>query len=81
MWIVGRWLIRIALRLISSGLDHQHLEATLIRYITSIVSVLLELLLIVAILGSSGSRQRLSLRYWQRPVLRSVWPGAACYRT
>jgi len=64
MWIVGRWLIRIALRLISSGLDHQHLEATLIRYITSIVSVLLELLLIVAILGSSGSRQRLSLRYW-----------------
>jgi len=54
MWVVGRWLIRMALRVVSSALDRQHVEATLIRYITSIVSVLLELLLIVAILGFFG---------------------------
>ncbi len=54
MWVVGRWLIRLTLRLITSALDREHLEPTLIRYITSIVSVLLELLLVVVILGFFG---------------------------
>ena len=54
MWIVGRWLIRFAIRLISRALTTQHLDATLIRYICSIVSVLLDLILIVAILGFFG---------------------------
>ena len=54
MWIVGRWLIRFATRLISRALTTQHVEATLIRYICSIVSVLLDLILIVAILGFFG---------------------------
>jgi small conductance mechanosensitive channel len=54
MWIVGRWLIRFAIRLISRALTTQHVDATLIRYICSVVSVLLDLILIVAILGFFG---------------------------
>ena len=54
MWFVGRWLIRFAIRLISRALTTQHLDATLIRYICSVVSVLLDLILIVAILGFFG---------------------------
>jgi len=54
MWIIGRWLIRFTIRLTSRVLNRQQLDATLIRYICSIVSVLLDLLLIVAILGFFG---------------------------
>lgn len=54
MWIIGRWLIRFAIRLISRALTGQHIDATLTRYICSIVSVLLDLILIVAILGFFG---------------------------
>jgi len=54
MWIVGRWLIRFTIRMISRVLTGEHIDATLIRYICSIVSVLLDLLLIIAILGFFG---------------------------
>jgi len=54
MWIIGRWLIRLTIRLISRVLDREHLDPTLIRYICSITAVLLDLLLIVAILGFFG---------------------------
>jgi small conductance mechanosensitive channel len=54
MWIVGRWLIRFAIRLISRALNTQHVDVNLVRYISSVVSVLLDLILIVAILGFFG---------------------------
>ncbi len=54
IWIVGRWLIRLSVRLISRSLTSQHIDATLIRYICSVVSVLLDIILIVAILGFFG---------------------------
>ncbi|MGD0072987.1 MAG: mechanosensitive ion channel family protein [Candidatus Binataceae bacterium] len=54
MWIIGRWLIRFTIRLIARVLNREHLDPTLIRYISSIVAVLLDLLLIVAILGFFG---------------------------
>lgn len=54
MWFIGRWLIRFAIRLISRALTTERLDATLIRYTCSIVSVLLDLILIVAILGFFG---------------------------
>lgn len=54
VWIVGRWLIRLSIRLISRSLDSQHVDATLVRYICSVVSVLLDILLVVAILGFFG---------------------------
>jgi len=54
IWIVGRWLIRLSVRLISRSLNSQHIDATLIRYVCSVVSVLLDIILIVAILGFFG---------------------------
>jgi small conductance mechanosensitive channel len=54
IWIIGRWLIRLANRLIARSLNSQHVDATLVRYTGSIVTVLLDVILIVAILGFFG---------------------------
>jgi small conductance mechanosensitive channel len=54
VWIVGRYLIGMAVRLLSRGLERQNVDPTLLRYIGSLVSVSLNILLVVAILGYFG---------------------------
>lgn len=54
VWIVGRWLIGLAVRMISGSLERQHVDPTLLRYVGSLVSVSLNVLLVVAILGYFG---------------------------
>jgi small conductance mechanosensitive channel len=54
VWIVGRYLIGFAVRMVSRALERQHVDPTLLRYIGSIVSVSLNILLVVAILGYFG---------------------------
>jgi small conductance mechanosensitive channel len=54
VWFAGRWLIRLATRLINAALARQHVEPTLVRYICSAISVLLNIALIVAVLGYFG---------------------------
>jgi small conductance mechanosensitive channel len=54
MWVVGRWLIRFSIGLISRSLESQHVDHTLVRYLCSVVSVLLDIILVVAILGFFG---------------------------
>jgi small conductance mechanosensitive channel len=54
IWIVGRWLIGLALRLIGSALTKQKIDPTLIRYIHSALAALLNIVLVVAILGFFG---------------------------
>jgi len=54
IWIVGRWLIGLVLRLIGSALTKQRIDPTLIRYIHSAVAALLNIVLVVAILGFFG---------------------------
>jgi small conductance mechanosensitive channel len=54
IWIVGRWLIGIALRMIGSALTRQKIDPTLIRYIHSAVAALLNLVLVIGILGFFG---------------------------
>ena len=54
VWIVGRWLIGLAIRLLSAALTKQHVDPTLLRYIGNIVSVALNVVLVVAILGYFG---------------------------
>ena len=51
VWIVGRYLIGLAVRMITRTLERQHVDSTLLRYIGSLVSVSLNVLLVVAILG------------------------------
>lgn len=54
IWIVGRWLIALFIRLIEGALTRQKIDPTLIRYIHSAVAALLNIVLVVAILGFFG---------------------------
>ena len=54
-WVVGRWLIALAVRLIGAGLERgKRIDETLIRYLKSIISALLTLVLVLAILDIFG---------------------------
>lgn len=52
--IIGRWLIGVAVSMITRSLEKQRVDPTLLRYVGNIVSVLLNVALIVAILGYFG---------------------------
>ncbi|MBK7647615.1 MAG: mechanosensitive ion channel family protein [Betaproteobacteria bacterium] len=53
-WVIGRWLIGMALRMLRSTLEKQKVDPTLLRYIGSIVTVTLNVLLVIGILGYFG---------------------------
>ncbi len=54
LWIVGRWLIGLALRIIGRGMTKQKIDPTLIRYVQNAVGALLNIILVIAILGFFG---------------------------
>ena len=54
MWIVGRALIRFAVRLMDRSMSAQNVEPTLVRYASSILTVALNVALVIAILGFFG---------------------------
>ncbi len=54
VWLVGRWLISLAMRLLSAGMTREHVEPTLIRYLISFLTIALNVVLVVAILGYFG---------------------------
>jgi small conductance mechanosensitive channel len=54
LWIVGRWLIRFAIGLVKRGLERQQFDSTLSRYLQTSLSVLLNVVLVVALLGFFG---------------------------
>ena len=54
VYIVGRYLISLAVRLVSNALTKQNVDPTLLRYIGNIVSVALNVVLVIAILGYFG---------------------------
>jgi len=54
VWVVGRWLIALSMRLLSAALTRQHVETTLIRYLISFLTIALNIVLVVAILGYFG---------------------------
>jgi small conductance mechanosensitive channel len=54
VWIVGRYLINLAVRLVSVALTKQKVDPTLLRYVGNIVSVTLNIILVIAILGYFG---------------------------
>lgn len=53
-WLIGRWLIGFAVHLVSSAMEKQKVDPTLLRYIGTIISVTLNIILVVAILGYFG---------------------------
>ena len=54
LWIVGRWLIGLFLRMIGRGMTRQKIDPTLIRYFQNAVGAILNIVLVIAILGFFG---------------------------
>jgi small conductance mechanosensitive channel len=54
LYLIGRWLIGLSVRLLSRVLTGRHFDATLTRYVVSILAVSLNIILVVAILGYFG---------------------------
>lgn len=53
-WIIGRWLIGFAIRVLTSALDKQLDDKTALRYVSSAMNGLLNVLLVIGILGYCG---------------------------
>ena len=54
LWLIGRWLISFAMRLLTRALDRQQFDATLSRYMQTALRIVLNVALIVALLGFFG---------------------------
>ena len=54
VFIVGRRLIDLSVRLISGALTRQHVDATLLRYVGNFTAAALNIVLVMAILGYFG---------------------------
>lgn len=54
IWIIGRWVINGVIRLTSAALSRRHIDATLARYATSVVRIVLNVALLIAVLGFFG---------------------------
>jgi small conductance mechanosensitive channel len=54
LWLVGRWLIRFALRLLDRTLARADCDPTLARYVNTGLNVVLNVALVIAVLGFFG---------------------------
>jgi small conductance mechanosensitive channel len=54
LYIIGRWLISLAVNLVQKGLSSQKIEPTLLRFIGNTIAVILNITLVIAILGYFG---------------------------
>jgi small conductance mechanosensitive channel len=53
-WVIGRWLIGVVVNMVRASLERQKVDPTVLRYVGSIVTVTLNVLLVVGILGYFG---------------------------
>jgi small conductance mechanosensitive channel len=54
IWVIGRWAIRLVVRMVSKALTKRLIEPTIVTYVGSVVTVMLNILLAIAILGVFG---------------------------
>jgi small conductance mechanosensitive channel len=54
LWLIGRWLISFALRLLGRALDRQQFDVAIARYMQTALGIVLNVALVVAILGFFG---------------------------
>jgi small conductance mechanosensitive channel len=54
LYMVGRWLISFAIRMLQQALTARNFDPTLQRYIANIMGVVLNIILVIAILGYFG---------------------------
>jgi len=53
-WVVGRWLIGVAVDFVQKALGRQQVDPTVLRYLGSFITVTLNILLVIGILGYFG---------------------------
>lgn len=53
-WVIGRWLIGVVINMVRSSLERQKVDPTVLRYLGSVITVTLNVLLVVGILGYFG---------------------------
>ena len=53
-WIIGRWLIGFAVGVVQKSLGKQKVDPTVLRYVGSVITVTLNIILVIAILGYLG---------------------------
>jgi len=53
-WIVGRWLIGFAVGMVQRALGKQKVDPTVLRYLGSAITVTLNIILVIGILGYLG---------------------------
>ena len=53
-WIIGRWLIGRVISLIQAGMNRNHVDPTLTKYLGSIIAIALNIALVLGILGYFG---------------------------
>ncbi|WP_426140162.1 mechanosensitive ion channel family protein [Pseudomonas sp. DWP3-1-2] len=53
-WIVGRWLIGVVVNMVQRSLTRQKFDPTVLRYLGSFITVVLNIFLVIAILGFCG---------------------------
>lgn len=54
LYILGRWLIGLVARLVQHALERQKVDPTILRYLGTVITVLLNIALVVSILGYFG---------------------------
>jgi small conductance mechanosensitive channel len=54
IWIIGVWLIRFGTNVLRRALTARHIDATIVTYISSGISMLLKVILVIAIFGYFG---------------------------
>ncbi len=54
LWVIGRKLINISIKIIGKAVQKAEFDATLITYLTNTIKVILQVILVVAILGFFG---------------------------
>lgn len=53
-WVIGRWLIGFAVGLVQKALGQQKVDPTVLRYVGNFISVTLNIILVIGILGYFG---------------------------
>lgn len=53
-WVIGRWLIGLAVGMVEKALGRQKVDPTLLRYLGSFITVTLNIVLVIGILGYFG---------------------------
>lgn len=53
-WVIGRWLIGFAVGMVQKSLGRQKVDPTVLRYVGSFITVTLNIMLVIGILGYFG---------------------------